>query len=128
MHMVFPILETIGAYGLLKCLLKLLSGKRNVYLILKENQVVHLGWIALGFCRFYDVEPGSAVIGPVWTDGEHRGRGLATVALVQVMNRLTARSVSVFYIDTSEQNLAMQRVIGKCGFGLPILKIKKRKK
>jgi predicted acetyltransferase len=61
------------------------------------------------------------VIGPVWTAPAVRGRVLATWALKRVINELVKRKNHEIYIDTSESNYAMQKVIDRCEFGTPLM-------
>ena len=112
------------SYGLIltiKNLIKILSKKRILVTVLHEDKIVSFCWLNLGFCKYYPIEPNSVVIGPVWTDENYRKQGFATsllkAALVFMKNDTDTDFV---YIDTSEQNLSMQSVIKKCGFGEPI--------
>lgn len=105
-----------GYSGLLKTRLKLRLGNRAFYAVVTDNRLQHYGWVAFGFCKHYRVEKDSAIIGPVWTDPAARGKGLATNALKHVIRRLAASGVHRLYIDTSEDNTAMQHVIRRCGF------------
>ena len=109
-----------GGLGGIKNLLKILSGRRMFYGVIAGGDLIHTGWVTLSHCRFYWVEDGAAVLGPVWTDSEWRGRGIACRALQTAINTLVHRGVTCFYIDTSGQNAAMQNVINKCGFGAPV--------
>jgi GNAT superfamily N-acetyltransferase len=109
-----------GWLGSLKALLKLASGRRGFYALVREGRWVHTAWMAVGFCRHYHVEPADVVIGPIWTDPEGRGRGFATVAMKAAMNAMLARGYHTFFIDTSDDNIACQRAIEKAEFGLPV--------
>jgi GNAT superfamily N-acetyltransferase len=110
----------LGKAGLVKAILKLCTKNRLFYCMLKQGQVAATGWCSVSFCRHYKVDPGSAVIGPIWTAEHLRGRGIATLALKQALNALMQRGLRIFYIDTAGDNLASQRVIAKCGFGPPV--------
>ncbi len=114
------LLRRWGAPAFAKALAKAASGRRLVYLVLVEGAATATGWCSLGFCRHYKVEPEAVVVGPIWTDPDLRGRGLATGALMAAMEELRRRGRTLFYIDTSGENLPSQRVIEKCGFGPPL--------
>jgi len=105
-----------GAFGLLKARLKLLVGRRVFYGVFGDGRLQHYGWVAFGFCKYYRVEKDSAVVGPIWTVESSRGMGLATTALRRVVNRVLAKGCRRIYIDTSEDNIACQKVIWHCGF------------
>jgi GNAT superfamily N-acetyltransferase len=106
--------------GFLKTCAKLATRDRTFYCLTAGEQLANYGWVTASHCRYYRIGIGEIVIGPVWTDPRHRGKGLATAGLQSAVNSLIARGYSVFYIDTSKDNLAMQKVIAKCGFGPPV--------
>ncbi len=110
----------LGSLGVVKAGLKLATGKRRFYCVLVQGSVAHYGWVSFSFCRFYRVQTGDVVIGPIMTDARFRGRGYATLALMRVMNALITEGSRVFWIDTSEDNIPCQKVINKCGFGKPV--------
>ena len=113
--------RAMGAVGTVKCLAKLCTGDRALYGVTREGRLVHRGWITLSRCRHYRVERGAAVIGPIWTDPDWRSRGLASTAAKAAMDTMMGLGHRVFYIDTSNDNVASQRVIAKCGFGPPCM-------
>ena len=110
----------LGWAGLARAGAKLATRGRLYYCLISGRRVVSDGWLAVSFCRYYRVEPGDVVIGPVWTDPAWRGRGLATYGLARAMDTMRQRGHSVFFIDTSNDNEAMQRAIARCGFGAPL--------
>ena len=115
-----PILgSVVRAFGWVdtaKAVLKLLTRKRRLYLFAAEGRLSHYGWVSVGFCNHYDVEPGDVVLGPIWTNERDRGLGLATEALKRVMNAMMAEGHSVFFIDTGDDNVPCQRAIEKASF------------
>jgi hypothetical protein len=119
-NVVLPILRTLGVAGLLKCALKLLAGRRVFCGIIIGRQLASYAWVNVGFCRHYTVEPDAAVIGPVMTQPAYRNRGLAYSCLASSINRVVQTGMFILYIDTSEQNLPMQKVIARCGFGVSV--------
>ena len=119
-RLLVPLVRCLGPLGLLKTGLKLVTKRRRFYCVLAEGCVAHYGWVSFSFCRYYQVNPGDVVIGPILTEDRYRGRGYATFALISVVNALVAEGCRVFWIDTSEDNLACQKVIEKSGFGEPV--------
>lgn len=103
-----------------KALAKLATPSRCLYLVLSGDRVVSDGWCTSDRCKVYKLEPGSVVIGPIWSDPEIRGQGLATRALQAAINEYVRRNVKIFYIDTAKCNIPAQRVFDKCGFGEPV--------
>lgn len=120
----FPVLPSLlrcfSFTKLCKLLMKLSTPRREFYLTIKNHEVVHHGWVMIGRCRYYRVEPNSAVIGPIWTAPSARNLGIGTQSLQQAIDTLISRGVFLFYIDTSDDNLPCQKLIAKCGFGPPV--------
>jgi len=114
--------SVVGQFGLLgavKSALKLVAGRRCLYGVVVDGGLIHFGWVSMGFCRFYEVEKGSCVIGPIWSGSASRGKGIATWALKLATNRLIELGSRTFYIDTSADNLPCRKVIQNCAFGMP---------
>lgn len=109
-----------GPIGFLKLAAKVLSGKRAFYCMVKDGQVGSYGWATTSFCRAYWMAPGDIVIGPCFTDSAHRGKRLASISMKKAINSLMAEGARVFYIDTSNDNVAAQKMIAKCEFGPPV--------
>lgn len=112
--------NTLGFAGTLKGAIKSLTRRRIFYAVSEAGDVLHRGWITLGRCMHYWIEPNAAVIGPIWTSSQARGRGIATFAVSHAINKLIDRDYTTIYIDTSLDNEPCLRVIEKCGFGRPI--------
>lgn len=106
-----------GLLGHLRSELKLATSNRFYCCLQQGSAIVSDAWITLSFCNHYPIERDAAVIGPVWTDPQRRGLGLATSLLQAGMNSI-CNSVTKIYIDTSNDNIAMQHVIEHCGFAL----------
>jgi ribosomal protein S18 acetylase RimI-like enzyme len=115
-----PLLQALGSKGTLTAAAKLATGIRRFYLVRHEGKAVSYGWGTVGQCRHYKVERDSVVIGPIWTDPNLRGKGLATLALQAAIDDYIRRGQKIFYIDTSKLNTAAQRVFQKSGFGEPV--------
>jgi GNAT superfamily N-acetyltransferase len=112
--------QVLGPKGTLVAMAKLATRIRRLYLVLHAGKPVSYGWGTLGRCRYYKVEHEAVVIGPIWTDPDMRGKGLATLALQAAMDDYISRGKKLFYIDTSKLNTAAQRVFQKSGFGDPV--------
>ncbi|MCX7590747.1 MAG: GNAT family N-acetyltransferase [Kiritimatiellae bacterium] len=109
-----------GWRGFAKDLIKLVAPGRMYACFTANGKVTSDCYVTLSRCRHYPVEKGAAVLGPVWTAPEMRGHGLATALLKRTMNRLMAAGCCLFYVDTSDRNTSMQKVIARCGFGPPV--------
>jgi RimJ/RimL family protein N-acetyltransferase len=110
----------LSTSAMAKAALELASGKRHYYLAVLDDRVVSDGWVSFGFCRHYHVEPDEAVVGPVWTDPAHRGKGLASFALSRAIDEVLERGTSVTYIDTARDNVGMQKALARAGYGKPV--------
>jgi len=105
---------------LANALLRLCSGKRKLRVTFHGGRIAHLGWCWVSVCRPYPVAPGDVVLGAGFTVEGFRGQGVATYAVKCALNAMIERGYRTFYIDTSRDNLAAQRVFEKCGFGEPV--------
>ena len=112
--------RALGLLGAVKGAAKASTKRRMFYFVREGRNVLHYGWATIGRCRHYRIEPGAAVIGPIWTSPQARGRGVATIATLQAIDALVRQGHSTIYIDTSQDNAACLKVIEKCGFGPPI--------
>lgn len=123
---VFRFVRLSGAFWRIAGPRELLRGiarvcvRRKFYCVHKNGHILHYGWVNVAFCKHYPVKSGEVVIGPIWSALEARGHGLATVGIQMVINELIKRSLTIFFIDTSFENLACLKVIEKCGFGAPV--------
>lgn len=104
---------------LIKILVKLIL-KRNVLItVVFENNIVNDSLISFGKCDYYQIEENDSIIGPVYTSSKYRGKGFATSGLSKCLEYLKHNPRMKFaYIDTSEDNLAMQSIIQKLNFTL----------
>lgn len=116
-RIVLSLFRLFGAGGTIKMLVKLATPRREFFCITLDGRIANYGEVMMSRCRYYPVEHGAAVIGPVWTGPDHRRQGLATAAVQMALNELMRRGISVHYIDTATTNTSMRHVIDKCGFG-----------
>ncbi len=113
------LIRTFGVWKTVQAVLKILRGNRKLYLVTEQNAGVHWGWISISFCHYYPVQSGDVVIGPIETAPSARGKGFATFAMIQTINRLIEMGYSKIYIDTDDKNFSCLKVIEKCQFGNP---------
>lgn len=116
------VVRALGPITSLKSFLRIVQGRRAIALLLADSDVPCHLLVTYGFCRDWPIEDTAAVIGRVGTLPRFRGKGLATQALMQSLACIFKNpKVTRVYIDTAEDNISMQRVIAKCGFGGPTL-------
>lgn len=113
---VVPLYRHFGAGGLLKLAAQSVTPSRLFYFVAIDDALVCHGKVTLGHCGHYPIERDAAVIGSIWSDTNHRGKGLATRSIRHAIDQLLARGVCRIYIDTQPGNAPMQRVIDRCGF------------
>ena len=120
----FPCLsQALGVFGLsgtVKAFAKLCTAKRMLYFTLTDNNISHYGWINIGFCRGFHIEPNEVFIGPIETPPKYRGHGLATFAMKHALNALLQRGFKIVYGNAQWDNHASIKVMEKCGFGAPV--------
>lgn len=110
-------LKALGLADFIKGVLKIATGKRKLYAVALKGRWVHWGWISLSFSRYYPVKKNDAIIGPIWTVPDYRGKRVATFALTKTINRLIQQGYRTVYIDTDETNYPCLKVIQLCRFG-----------
>tara|TARA_R110002124_G_scaffold284330_1_gene461389 strand:+ start:35534 stop:36049 length:516 start_codon:yes stop_codon:yes gene_type:complete len=102
---------------LLKLLIKVISGRNQIYAVIYSGKITSEGLISTGVCNHYKVNKNDCIIGPVNTDTNYQGKGFATFGLNSCLQHLLNNtSCQKVYIDTREDNFAMQKVIVKSGF------------
>ncbi|WP_156804181.1 GNAT family N-acetyltransferase [Rhodanobacter fulvus] len=112
-----PLRRVVTTSEWVKSLVRINVGGRMFYCLLRDGVILHRGWVSVSFCNHYKVGPGDVVIGPIWSAPGTRGQGLAKYATQRAINELIGRGLSTFYIDTSADNLACQKMIANCDFG-----------
>ena len=110
-----------GAAGAARQFLRLLSPTRMLYACVSgADGFAHVGSLLVGHCPHFWVGPDEIAIGPIMTLKSWRGLGLATFAMKSTINALLQRGYKVFYVNANCENIASQKVMEKCGFGLPV--------
>ena len=102
-----------------KMIAKVATPARSYYAAIEGGRILSDGWILAGRCKFYPIGCRDYVIGPIQTDANQRGRGLAHAILVRAANACIRKGAEWVYIDTTQENLASRRTIEKSGF-LPL--------
>jgi RimJ/RimL family protein N-acetyltransferase len=87
----------------------------GVFLIRNGSQWVHRSVVTPGFFRFPFMDVGDLQVGDVWTAESERGRGLASFALLSILNADRHRQRSYWYL-VDESNLASIRVAERANF------------
>jgi len=114
------LIRTLGLGDGIKTAIKVMTGRRKYFVVTDHGEGVHWGWISISFCRYYPIQTGDVVIGPIETLPQARGRGFATFALAKSINLLIDKGYVEIFIDTAETNYPCLKVIKNCQFGDPI--------
>lgn len=110
----------MGLKHAVKGWLKLFTARRVLFCATLKGMLAHYTWATRGRSRYYPIENEAAVIGPIWTAAELRGRNVAVAAVQAAVNALIVQGTTIFYIDTSPANEPCLRVIRKCDFSGPV--------
>lgn len=96
----------------------LFSNREYGLLVIRQGgRVVHRSVITPGYLRFPFMEKEDIQVGDTWTDPAVRGRGLATIALENIVRAPRNRNRTCWYIVEAD-NAASIRVVEKAGFML----------
>ncbi len=87
----------------------------GLYLVRHGTRLVHYSGIYPGYFRFPFMGKDDLQIGNTWTHPDHRGRGIAALAIQQIVE-LERRPGRQFWYITEEGNLASVRAVEKVGF------------
>lgn len=85
-----------------------------LFLIRHNGRIVHRSVVTPGYFRFPFMRSADLQVGDTWTDPEHRGRGLATLALTGILHRHSTGRRIWYIVEGS--NAASIRVVEKAGF------------
>lgn len=69
-------LRLFGPLRSFRMMLRLATKSRDFVCVSSEGEIAAYASVAISFCKHYPVENGAVVLGGVWTDPRHRGRGL----------------------------------------------------
>jgi predicted acetyltransferase len=89
----------------------------GIFIVYCEGHIVHYSILLPKYFRFPFMKKGDLHIGPIWTHGEHRGKGLALYAVRKIFE-LYRYSNRRFWFVTGEENNSARRVAEKSGFML----------
>jgi len=84
-------------------------------LVYRDDILVHRSGVFPGYFRFPFMRKYDLQIGDTWTSPDHRGQGLATFAVQEIVNYCRKPGRRFWYLVDSE-NLPSIRVIEKAGF------------
>jgi len=87
----------------------------SVAVIRQGSEIVHRATVTPRYFRFPFMERSDLQIGDTWTAGPHRGRGLAGIAIQEILRRDTDPARAYWYV-VEAGNAASIRVIEKAGF------------
>lgn len=96
-----------------------IPGLYTYFYVLDRGRVVHASRARVTRTGMPPLLGAGIVVGPVRTDADHRGRGIATFAIRHAINVMVARGHRRFYMSVAEGNVASRRMIEKSGFGPP---------
>lgn len=89
----------------------------SIFVIYSRNQLIHRSCVFPRYFRFPFMNKDDLQIGDTWTHPEHRGQGLATFALRQVIQERQMTGRKFWYI-VEQENKPSIRVVEKAGFNL----------
>ena len=81
------------------------------------GELAHISYVFPGFFRFPFMTGSDVQIGDTWTFPVHRGKGLATWALMYARETLATGGRRIWYVS-QEDNVASVRTAEKAGFAL----------
>ena len=87
----------------------------TIYVIQKGRRLVHRSCVFPGFFRFPFIASDDVQVGDIWTDPEHRRKGLASYALHSIVSAPMLRGRKIWYV-VAEDNRASIRVAERAGF------------
>lgn len=89
----------------------------SVFLMKHRGRVVHRSVVSPGYFRFPFMSSADLQIGDTWTDVDHRGRGLATFAVNEIVSMLASRCARFWYLVATDNESSI-RVAKKTGMVL----------
>ena len=86
-----------------------------ILVIYDRDRLIHRSCVFPRYPRFPFMRDDDLQIGDTWTDPAYRGRGIATLAIREVLIRMARPGRAFWYVVESE-NVASVRVIERAGF------------
>lgn len=87
----------------------------SVFLIHQDNKLIHRSCIFPRYFRYPFMKDNDLQIGDTFTDQRYRGKGIATYAILRIVEYLKMNNRKFWYI-VEEANKSSIRVIEKAGF------------
>lgn len=89
----------------------------RVFIVRYKRKIIHHTFIFPAFFRFPFMGENDLQIGDVWTDPSFRGRGIATIAIMNVLSEISKEDKTFWYVveDTNKSSI---KVVEKLGFQL----------
>lgn len=89
----------------------------RVCIIRQDDLIIHRTLITPKYLRFPFMANADLQVGDIWTHPQHRGRGLASKALRQILKKYARPNRTLWYV-VEENNLPSIRLAETCGFNL----------
>lgn len=89
----------------------------GVLVVYRDGRLVHRSGLFPRYARFPFMRREDLQVGDVWTDPEHRNRGLASFALRRLVDQKVRNGRRIWYVVEAE-NAASIRTVERCGFVL----------
>ncbi len=93
------------------------NGEYGVFVVYRDGRLVHRSGLFPRYARFPFMAREDLQIGDVWTDPEHRNRGLASFALRRLVDDKVRGGRRLWYVVEGD-NAASIRTVEKCGFAV----------
>ena len=93
------------------------NGDYGVLVVHHSDRIVHRSGLFPRYARFPFMTKEDLQIGDVWTDPEHRNRGLASFALQELARAKAGQGRRIWYV-VEPDNAASIRTVEKAGFAL----------
>ena len=106
----------LGTSGALRVLAQMCKGRREAALLVWEDKPAGYAVTTKGYCRHYIINKHDAVIGPVYVQKALRGQGLGRRLTADAVRRLSEQGWKRIWINTTEDNPGMLKIIARCGF------------
>jgi len=89
----------------------------SAIVVRRSGDLAHISYVFPGFFRFPFMSGSDVQVGDTWTAEEHRGKGIATWALMFARETLATEGRRIWYVS-QEDNVGSIRAAEKAGFTL----------